>query len=109
MNKKHIFIFILFIATSIQLFAQEERDAFEMYGPPGETYTNLKEALKEPKQVYKLKLDYQVIDPKLQLKIPKLTEVQVLQLTANNLTQLPPELTSLSNLFYFVVVPFLIV
>lgn len=69
------FFFLLFFSSTITAFAQEERDPFDKYAPPGDVYTNLKEALKDPKLVYKLKLEYQPIDPKLQTKIPKLSEV----------------------------------
>lgn len=100
MKIQSLLLFLLAVLTT-SIFAQEERDAFDKYGPPGEIYTNLKDALKDPKIVYKLKLEYQAIDPKLQPKITKLTEVQVLQMTANNLTQLPARDYIVSKLILF--------
>jgi Leucine-rich repeat (LRR) protein len=86
---------------SISLTAQDEQDPFEKYGPPGFIYTNMKEALKEAKLAYKVKLEHQPIDIKTLPKLGKLTQVQVLQLTANGITEFPEEMKDLKNLVYF--------
>ena len=84
-------LFILFVLSFTCCFAQndEDIDPFDKYAPPGENYTDLKLALKVVKQVYRLKLDYQTLDPKSLPKIGKLTDLAALQFTDNGLTELP--------------------
>jgi Leucine-rich repeat (LRR) protein len=98
MNKILLFFFLSF---TLLLNAQEEHDAFDKYGPPGMVYTNLKDALVDVNIAYKVKIEDQVIDPKLLPKLGKLSQVQALQLTSNGLTQLPAEFKDLTNLLYF--------
>src|ERR1700741_672002 len=91
---------IFFSLFSFFLLAQDDEDPFSKFGPPGAVYTNMKDALKEAKSVYKLKLDNQPLDPKVIPKLNKLTEVQVLQFTSNGLTELPNEICDLHYLIY---------
>ena len=93
-----LFLFLFFITG---LFSQSVLDPFDKYGPPGEVYTSLKEALKNKEQAYKVKLDYQPIEAKQLSKLGKLTKTEVLQLTDNGIVQLPAELKDLQNLIYF--------
>ena len=82
--------------------AQEEiKTAFDKYGPYGApVYTDLKEALKDEKTVYKLNLSYKPVDLKLWPKISKLTNLQALQLQSVSVNQWPDDFSSLFNLVY---------
>ncbi len=91
--------FILFFCLSINIYAQNE---FDKYGPFGcQTYTDLKEALKIERKVYKLNLSYQKIDSKLYEKLHKLTDLQALKLSTNQLEDYPKNFDALHNLVYF--------
>ncbi len=97
MYKSYLIILICFICN--QSFGQKE---FEKYGPFGcETYTDLKLALKIEKKIYKLDLSYKKIEPKLYEKIHKLSDLQALKLSTNEVTDYPKNLDALTNLIYF--------
>ena len=61
------------------------------------TFTNLKEAMKDPDKVYKLSLIHQKLDsiPK---EITKFKNLQVLNLKGNKLTEVPKEIGTLTHL-----------
>ncbi|MBL7934118.1 MAG: leucine-rich repeat domain-containing protein [Bacteroidia bacterium] len=87
------------ILFSISLQAQKE---FDKYGPFGcEVYTDLKEALKMGKKVYKMDLSYQKLDQKTLDKITQLSDLQALKLSGNEITEYPKDFSSLVNLLYF--------
>lgn len=89
----------LIVTVALHARAQNE---FDKYGPFGSmTYTDLKEALKVEKKVYKLDLSYQKPDPKLYEKIPKLSDLQALKLSTNEVTDYPKDFEALYNLVYF--------
>lgn len=89
----------IFFIISFSLSGQNE---FDKYGPFGSmTYTDLKEALKIEKKVYKLDLSYQKLDPKLYDKLSKITDLQALKLSTNELTNYPDNFDALYNLVYF--------
>ena len=58
-----IVLFFVFISFSIS--AQDEQDPFDKYGPPTTTFTTLKDALKDPNNAFKVKIEYQPFEPKL--------------------------------------------
>lgn len=92
-------IIAIFFTLSLALTGQNE---FDKYGPFGSmTYTDLKEALKIEKKVYKLDLSYQKLDPKLYDKLSKITDLQALKLSTNELTNYPDNFDALYNLIYF--------
>lgn len=92
-----ILIFILFF--SIKCYAQNE---FDKYGPFGsQIFTDLKLALDVEKKVYKMDLSYQKLEPKLYNKIGKLTDLQALKLSGNEVTSFPNGFNDLYNLTYF--------
>ena len=64
-------------------------------------YTDLKEALAIEKKVYKIDISYKKIDPKLYEKLPKITDLQVLKLSTNEITDYPKNFEALFNLVYF--------
>ena len=83
-------------------FLTRGQNEFDKYGPFGSmTYTDLKEALKVEKKVYKIDLSYQKIDPKLYEKLSKITDLQALKLSTNELTDYPKNFDALYNLVYF--------
>lgn len=85
--------------VSTTSFSQNE---FDNYGPIGtEVFKDLKQALKTDRKVFKLDLSYQVLDPKLYEKLPKLTDLQALKLSGNGITYYPPAFETLINLQYF--------
>lgn len=89
-----VFVILMGAAT-----AQNE---FDKYGPFGSmTYTDLKEALRLEKKVYKLDLSYQKPDPKLYEKISNLSDLQALKLSTNEVTDYPKGFDALYNLVYF--------
>src|SRR5882762_8246237 len=99
---------IFFTAMGLLLFImpvfsqQGENSVFSQLGPPGSAvYTDLKAAIKDGDQVFKLDLTSQAIDPKLFLKIGKLTNLQAFALANNSLSELPPDLIMLKSLLYF--------
>ncbi len=75
-NQKYIKkkkISFLFILTCICFFTYCQQSAFDIYGPfNAEVYKDLKSALKNPNQVYKLDLSYQTIEHKILNKIGSL-------------------------------------
>jgi len=92
--------FIIFFLTS-SCYAQQN-DVFDTFGPFGsKVYTDLKSALLVTKQVYKLNLSYQKIDPKLFDKIGKLKDLQALKLSGNDCDKFPIGFSELTNLLYF--------
>lgn len=92
----------LIIALFLWSFFTKGQNEFDKYGPFGSmTYTDLKEALKIEKKVYKIDLSYQKIDPKLYEKLSKITDLQALKLSTNELTEYPKNFEALYNLVYF--------
>lgn len=91
-------IFLCFLLPKAN--AQNE---FDSYGPMGsQVFTDLKEALKIEKKVYKIDLSYKEIDPKLYEKLSKITDLQALKLSSNpGLTDYPKNFEALYNLIYF--------
>lgn len=95
---KRLFLQLIFSAA-LTLSAQNE---FDKYGPFGSmTYTDLKEALRVEKKVYKLDLSYQKLDPKLYEKLHNITDLQALKLSTNEVTDYPKDFDALYNLVYF--------
>jgi Leucine-rich repeat (LRR) protein len=91
-----LFIYIFNCAFS---FSQDE---FDKYGVSGsEVYTDLKTAIGLEKKVYKLDLSYKKLDKKLYNKINKLTNVQALKLSGNEVLDYPKNFEDLNNLIYF--------
>ncbi len=89
-----IFLFCSFIG-----FSQTE---FDKYGPFGtQVYKDLKVALDINKNVYKMDLSYQKLDPKLYAKIGKLKDLQALILSGNEVKTFPAGFSDLYNLLYF--------
>ena len=96
---KNGFILLLLLVQSFSLSAQKE---FDKYGPFGcQIYTDLKEALKIEKKVYKVDLSYQKLDLKLYEKIANLSDLQALKLSGNEVVDYPKSFESLYNLLYF--------
>lgn len=95
----------IFYFCSLWCAAQERgipQNEFEKYGPFGsKVYTDLKTALDIQKNVYKMDLSYQKLDPKLYAKIGKLKDLQALKLSSNEVKTYPPNFGELSNLIYF--------
>lgn len=99
MFSSHRFTLLFLMSVSSFLNAQKE---FDKYGPFGcEVYTDLKEALRIEKKVYKLDLSYQKLEPKLFDKLAALTDLQALKLSGNDITSYPKNLGTLYNLLYF--------
>jgi leucine-rich repeat protein SHOC2 len=93
------FTLYFLLTTSLCVEAQKE---FDKYGPFGcEVYTDLKEALKIEKRVYKVDLSYKALDPKLYDKISNLSDLQALKLSGNGVLTYPQNFETLSNLLYF--------
>ncbi len=89
---------LLFILCACNSIAQ---NSFEKYGMFGSTvYTELSEALKIKKDVYKLDLSYKTVEQKAFDKISQLHELQALLLSSNNLNKWPDHFSSLTNLVY---------
>lgn len=96
---KLFFRCILFVFISIYSFSQAP---FDSYGPfNSEIYKDLKTALKNTNQVYKLDLSYQNIDVKLWNKIGQLKNLMNIQLNSNGITTFPNSFCELHNLVYF--------
>lgn len=101
MRKNYLLYLLLFCKAC--LFAQDDpkKTPFDNYGPFGAfVYTDLKDALKDEMQVYKMNLEYKPVDPKLWPKITKLKNLQVLNLQSISANSWPPDFTSLYNLVY---------
>ena len=67
-------LILFFINILSPVFAQQDVDPFDKYGPPIRIYTNLKDAITDAGKVFTLKLENQKIDPKLVPKLASLTE-----------------------------------
>lgn len=90
---------VLILFFSLCTKAQNE---FDKYGPFGsQVFTDLKLALDVEKNVYKMDLSYQKLEPKLYAKIGKLKDLQALKLSGNEVSSFPPGFNDLSNLIYF--------
>lgn len=90
---------VLVLLFHFSMYSQNE---FDKYGPFGsEVFKDLKEAVKMEKKIFKMDLSYQKIDPKLYEKIQKLTDLQALKLSGNEVTDYPPNFSALFNLVYF--------
>jgi leucine-rich repeat protein SHOC2 len=92
---------IYVLLACFKLCAQDQKTPFDNYGPYGAAvYTDLKEALRDEKSVFKVNLSYTPADPKLWLKIAKLKELQALHLQTVSLNQWPEDFGQLVNLTY---------
>lgn len=84
------------------LFYSFSQTPFDIYGPfNSEVYKDLKIALKNANQVYKLDLSYQNLDVKLWNKIGQLKNLMNIQLNSNGITAFPNSFCELHNLVYF--------
>ncbi|PBQ34191.1 hypothetical protein CNR22_21265 [Sphingobacteriaceae bacterium] len=93
------FVFNFLVLQVLVVSAQKE---FDKYGPMGsQVYTDLKEALKVQKKVYKMDLSYQKLELKVYDKLAALTDLQALKLSGNEVTTYPRNFESLFNLLYF--------
>lgn len=89
----------LFISLGLTAFSQSE---FDKFGPLGsETYTDLKKAIAIEKKIYKLDLSYKKLEKKQYDKLYKLTDLQALKLSGNEVTDYPKNFEALINLVYF--------
>lgn len=96
------FVYTCVFSFSVAAFSLRAQNEFDKYGPYGaEVFKDLKEALKTDKKVYKMDLSYQVLDPKVYEKLPKLIDLQALKLSGNAVTDYPLGFESMSNLVYF--------
>ncbi len=94
------FFYILFFVFCTSNFLLSQK-TFEEFGPYNSyTYTDLKEALKSPADVYKLKLSYTTPDNKSLSKFSKLTSIQALMFNTCGLKTWPKGFESLSSLQY---------
>lgn len=92
-----LLVLILFISCCCK--AQNE---FDKYGPFGsQVFTDLKLALDVEKNVYKMDLSYQKLEPKQYAKLGKLKDLQALKMSGNEVNTFPPGFGDLSNLVYF--------
>lgn len=91
-------LFIIFFTIPQLILAQVAFDKYGIYGAVA--YKNLETALPIEKGVYKLDLSHQPIDPKLYVKISKLTNLQALLLSENHLDHWPNDFYKLNNLVY---------
>jgi Leucine-rich repeat (LRR) protein len=101
---QYIFLPLLFLGSIS--FSQEgkqlPKDPFERFGPYGmSVHKDLKTAIAIEKSVYKLDLSYQKLDPKLYEKIYKLSDLQALKLSGNEVTDYPKNFEALNNLVFF--------
>jgi len=94
-----IFVILFFLCTKVLFSQTTEFDKYGIFG--SKVYTDLKLALDITKNVYKMDLSYQKIDPKLYPKISKLKDLQALKLSGNDINQFPGDFTDLYNLQYF--------
>jgi len=94
MRKLILFIYLVLVVCSSN--AQDVLlDSVQL--AQARTFTNLKEALKEPDKVYKLSLVHQKLDS-LPKEIVKFKNLQVLNLRGNRLTEIPKEIGTLTHL-----------
>lgn len=95
---RYTFLFTL----CFQAFTTFSQKEFDKYGPFGcQVYTDLKEALRIEKKVYKVDLSYQKLDPKVYDKLASLSDLQALKLSGNEVSVYPKNFESLYNLLYF--------
>lgn len=100
MLRKGIKLIVLLCFIYKPLYQQQEE--FDKWGVAGSmVYTDLKMALKIEKRVYKVDLSYKAVDSKQLDKLQKLTDLQVLRLSTNNITNFPKNFDALTNLIYF--------
>jgi Leucine-rich repeat (LRR) protein len=98
---RHIFSLLLILPFSL-LSQQGPQDEMEKYGPYGTpVYTDLKTALSIERYVYRLDLKYQKLEPKQYEKMHKLTDLQALRLSGNEVNDYPKNFDALVNLAYF--------
>ena len=92
------FLVVIFFSS---LFSQAQNE-FDKYGPFGsQVFTDLKVALDVEKNVYKMDLSYQKLEPKLYSKIGKLKDLQALKMSGNEVSSFPEGFSNLANLIYF--------
>lgn len=90
------------ILLAFQLQISIAQNEFDKYGPFGcQVYTDLKEALRIEKKVYKVDLSYQKLEPKLYEKLPNLSDLQALKLSGNDVNFYPKGFENMPNLLYF--------
>ncbi|HQQ93465.1 MAG TPA: leucine-rich repeat domain-containing protein [Bacteroidia bacterium] len=90
---------ILVLLFGLRSFAQNE---FDQYGPFGAAvYTDLKDVGGLENQVYKLDLNYKVLDNKALSRIQNLNNLQVLRMRNNGINRYPDNMEKLQNLVYF--------
>jgi len=95
----HYFLWILGLILAGRGLSQNE---FDKYGVMGsKVYTDLKVALDVEKNVYKMDLSYQKLEPKYYNKLGKLKDLQALKLSGNEVSTYPPNFSELYNLMYF--------
>lgn len=93
-------LIVLIVFFSLCGKAQNEFDKYDYFG--SQVFTDLKLALDVEKNVYKMDLSYQKLEPKLlYAKIGKLKDLQALKLSGNEISTFPPGFSDLSNLIYF--------
>jgi Leucine-rich repeat (LRR) protein len=98
---RHIFSLLLLLPFSL-LSQQGPQDEMEKYGPFGTpVYTDLKTALSIERYVYRLDLKYQKLEPKQYEKMSKLTDLQALRLSGNEVNDYPKNFDALVNLVFF--------
>ncbi len=91
-------LMLLLLILPFLLKAQSSFDKYGMYG--AEVYSNLETALKHEKEVYKLNLSYQTVDPRHFNKLSHLHNLQSLLLYSNSLNQWPSDFGKLNSLVY---------
>lgn len=80
----------------------QQQNEFDKWGVAGSlVFTDIKEAIKVEKKVYKVDLSYKPLEPKQLEKLCKLKDLQVLRLSTNNITNFPKNFSELTNLIYF--------
>lgn len=90
---------LLFLGAYCFTFSQSE---FDKFGPLGsQTYTDLKQALAIEKKVYKMDLSYKKLEKKQYEKLYKLSDLQALKLSGNEISDYPKNFDALFNLVYF--------
>jgi Leucine-rich repeat (LRR) protein len=95
---KHLII----LASAILPLVAVSQKEFDKYGPMGsEVHTELKKAIDIEKKIYKMDLSFKKLEPKLYNKIYKLTDLQALKLSTNEVTEYPKNFDALFNLIYF--------
>lgn len=99
--QKFYFLLITFSMYICACAQNNVQSPFDIFGPSNApVYKDLKEALKDYERVYKLNLSNQPIEPKLFLKLGKLTNLQALLLMNNNINSLPEEIGTFNSLMF---------